>query len=79
LAVDAVVDAASLLGSPAEREPGELGATGRRVAKFIDENRQIVLASSAAGLARTAFDATVLRTVQTLWASPAWPTSRVRS
>jgi DNA-binding MurR/RpiR family transcriptional regulator len=45
-----------------------LAATGLRVAKFIDENRQVVLASSAAALgARVGTsDATVLRTVQTL-------------
>lgn len=46
----------------------KLAATGLRVAKFIDENRQIVLASSAAALgARVGTsDATVLRTVQSL-------------
>jgi DNA-binding MurR/RpiR family transcriptional regulator len=45
-----------------------LGAAGIRVAKFIDENRQIVLASSAAALAARigTSDATVLRTIQTL-------------
>ena len=45
-----------------------LGASGRRVAKFIDENRQIVLASSAAALGARigTSDATVLRTIQTL-------------
>ena len=45
-----------------------LGAAGLRVAKFIDENRQIVLASSAAALGARigTSDATVLRTVQTL-------------
>jgi DNA-binding MurR/RpiR family transcriptional regulator len=45
-----------------------LGAAGIRVAKFIDQNRQVVLASSAAALGvRTGTsDATVLRTIQTL-------------
>src|ERR1700722_10004438 len=45
-----------------------LGAAGLRVAKFIDENRQIVLASSAAALGARigTSDATVLRTIQTL-------------
>jgi DNA-binding MurR/RpiR family transcriptional regulator len=45
-----------------------LGATGLRVARFIDENRQIVLASSAAALGARigTSDATVLRTIQTL-------------
>jgi DNA-binding MurR/RpiR family transcriptional regulator len=45
-----------------------LAAAGLRVAKFIDANRQVVLASSAAALgARTGTsDATVLRTVQSL-------------
>ena len=45
-----------------------LGAAGRRVAKFIDENRQTVLASSAAALGGYigTSDATVLRTIQAL-------------
>lgn len=45
-----------------------LGAAGLRVAKFIDENRQIVLASSAAALGARigTSDATVLRTIQAL-------------
>lgn len=45
-----------------------LGATGLRVARFIDENRQIVLASSAAALGERigTSDATVLRTIQTI-------------
>src|ERR1700731_3449672 len=45
-----------------------LGASGRRVAKFIDENRQTVLASSAAALGGYigTSDATVLRTIQSL-------------
>jgi DNA-binding MurR/RpiR family transcriptional regulator len=51
--------------APAQQQ---LGAAGLRVAKFIDENRQIVLASSAAALGARigTSDATVLRTVQTL-------------
>jgi DNA-binding MurR/RpiR family transcriptional regulator len=46
----------------------QLGAAGLRVAKFIDENRQIVLASSAAALGARigTSDATVLRTIQAL-------------
>lgn len=46
----------------------QLAATGLRVAKFIDENRQVVLASSAAALGARigTSDATVLRTVQSL-------------
>src|SRR6201991_3225428 len=46
----------------------QLGATGRRVAKFIDENRQTVLASSAAALGSYVgtSDATVVRTIQAL-------------
>jgi DNA-binding MurR/RpiR family transcriptional regulator len=46
----------------------QLGAAGRRVAKFIDENRQTVLASSAAALGSHVgtSDATVLRTIQAL-------------
>jgi DNA-binding MurR/RpiR family transcriptional regulator len=45
-----------------------LGAAGRRVARFIDENRQIVLASSAAALGDRigTSDATVVRTIQAL-------------
>jgi DNA-binding MurR/RpiR family transcriptional regulator len=39
----------------------QLGAAGRRVARFIDENRQIVLASSAAALGER-----VVRTIQAL-------------
>jgi DNA-binding MurR/RpiR family transcriptional regulator len=46
----------------------QLGAAGRRVVRFIGENRQVVLASSAAALGdRTGTsDATVVRTVQAL-------------
>jgi DNA-binding MurR/RpiR family transcriptional regulator len=50
------------------RANAPLGAAGRRVARFIDENRQVVLASSAAALGdRTGTsDATVVRTIQAL-------------
>src|SRR5665213_1080351 len=46
----------------------QFGAAGRRVAKFIDENRQTVLASSATALGgyNGTSDATVLRTIQAL-------------
>src|SRR5665213_4399574 len=46
----------------------QLGTAGRRVAKFIDENRQTVLASSATALGGYigTSDATVLRTIQAL-------------
>ena len=46
----------------------QLGAAGRRVAKFIAENRQTVLASSAAALGNHVgtSDATVVRTIQAL-------------
>jgi DNA-binding MurR/RpiR family transcriptional regulator len=46
----------------------QLAATGLRVANFIDQNRQVVLASSAAALGARigTSDATVLRTVQRL-------------
>jgi DNA-binding MurR/RpiR family transcriptional regulator len=46
----------------------QLGAAGLRVARFINENRQVVLASSAAALGnRTGTsDATVVRTIQAL-------------
>jgi DNA-binding MurR/RpiR family transcriptional regulator len=68
LAVDAAVDSVSELSSVLRRAHQQLGITGVRVAKFIDENRQIVLASSAAALGARigTSDATVLRTVQTL-------------
>src|ERR1700710_2723102 len=68
LAVDAASDAGNLLSSVLRSANEQLGATGRRVAKFIDENRQVVLASSAAALGARigTSDATVLRTVQTL-------------
>jgi DNA-binding MurR/RpiR family transcriptional regulator len=68
LTVDAAVDFGSELSSVLRRAHQQLGATGRRVVKFIDENRQIVLASSAAALGARigTSDATVLRTVQAL-------------
>ena len=64
----AAADFGSELSSVLRRANQQLGATGLRVAKFIDENRQIVLASSAAALGARigTSDATVLRTVQTL-------------
>jgi DNA-binding MurR/RpiR family transcriptional regulator len=68
LAVDAAVDLGNEFSAVLRRARRQLGATGLRVAKFIDENRQIVLASSAAALGARigTSDATVLRTVQTL-------------
>jgi DNA-binding MurR/RpiR family transcriptional regulator len=67
------VTAASLAYPPElermlERAMPQLAATGLRVAKFIGENRQVVLASSAAALAARigTSDATVLRTIQSL-------------
>jgi DNA-binding MurR/RpiR family transcriptional regulator len=68
LAVDAALDNSTELSSVLRSANQQLGATGLRVAKFIDENRQIVLASSAAALGARigTSDATVLRTVQTL-------------
>jgi DNA-binding MurR/RpiR family transcriptional regulator len=64
IAIDSGTDLDRLL----RRAHQELGAAGLRVAKFIDENRQVVLASSAAALGARigTSDATVLRTVQTL-------------
>lgn len=46
----------------------QLGEAGRRVVRFIDENRQTVLASSAAALGSYVgtSDATVVRTIQAL-------------
>lgn len=68
MAVDTALVVGSELSSVLRRANQKLGATGLRVARFIDENRQIVLASSAAALAARigTSDATVLRTVQTL-------------
>jgi DNA-binding MurR/RpiR family transcriptional regulator len=50
------------------RADQQLGAAGLRVAKFIDQNRPLVLASSAAALGERigTSDATVLRTIQSL-------------
>jgi len=68
LSVDAAVDFGNELDRMLRRASPPLGSAGLRVARFIDENRQIVLASSAAALgARTGTsDATVLRTIQAL-------------
>jgi DNA-binding MurR/RpiR family transcriptional regulator len=64
LTVDTAIDVDHVL----RRANQLLGAAGVRVAKFINENRQIVLASSAAALGARigTSDATVLRTIQTL-------------
>jgi DNA-binding MurR/RpiR family transcriptional regulator len=68
----AVIDASAELGTDLDqilrRAHQQLGAAGRRVARFIDENRQIVLASSAAALGDRigTSDATVVRTIQSL-------------
>src|ERR1700742_3685563 len=50
------------------RRGDQLGAAVLRVAKFIDQNRPLVLASSAAALGARigTSDATVLRTIQSL-------------
>ena len=50
------------------RRADQLGAAGLRVAKFIDQNRPLVLASSAAAIGARigTSDATVLRTIQSL-------------
>jgi DNA-binding MurR/RpiR family transcriptional regulator len=68
LTVDAASNVETELDRLLRRANQQLGAAGRRVAKFIDENRQVVLASSAAALGTRigTSDATVLRTVQTL-------------
>ena len=69
LTVDAAIEAGSELDQVLRRANRVLGAAaGVRVVKFIDENRQIVLASSAAALGARigTSDATVLRTIQTL-------------
>jgi len=68
LAIAAAADSGTELDRVLRRAHQQLGAAGLRVAKFIDENRQIVLASSAAALGAHigTSDATVLRTVQTL-------------
>jgi DNA-binding MurR/RpiR family transcriptional regulator len=66
--IDAATDSRAGLDHMLRQAKQQLGAAGLRVAKFIDENRQIVLASSAAALGARigTSDATVLRTVQTL-------------
>jgi DNA-binding MurR/RpiR family transcriptional regulator len=68
LAVEAAVNVGTELDRVLRRANQQLGAAGVRVAKFIDENRPVVLASSAAALGARigTSDATVLRTVQTL-------------
>src|SRR5271156_5684266 len=68
LTADAASDFANKLDRVLRHANQQLGAAGLRVAKFIDENRQTVLASSAAALGARigTSDATVLRTVQTL-------------
>jgi DNA-binding MurR/RpiR family transcriptional regulator len=68
LSVKAAVDLGSELDRMLRQAAQRLGTAGLRVAKFIDENRQIVLASSAAALGARigTSDATVLRTIQTL-------------
>jgi len=68
LTVDTAVDVGNELDRVLRRANQQLGAAGLRVAKFIDENRPMVLASSAAALGARigTSDATVLRTIQTL-------------
>jgi DNA-binding MurR/RpiR family transcriptional regulator len=68
LTVEAAIGSLNELDHMLRRTNQQLGAAGLRVAKFIDENRQIVLASSAAALGARigTSDATVLRTVQSL-------------
>jgi DNA-binding MurR/RpiR family transcriptional regulator len=68
LAIATAIDSGTDLDRLLRRANQQLGAAGLRVAKFIDENRQVVLASSAAALGARigTSDATVLRTVQTL-------------
>jgi DNA-binding MurR/RpiR family transcriptional regulator len=68
LLTEAAIDVGSELGHVLRRANQQLGAAGLRVAKFIDENRSIVLASSAAALGARigTSDATVLRTIQSL-------------
>jgi len=64
----AAVDSRAGLDHVLRQAKQQLGAAGLRVATFIDENRQIVLASSAAALGARigTSDATVLRTIQAL-------------
>ncbi|WP_213771622.1 MurR/RpiR family transcriptional regulator [Bradyrhizobium sp. dw_78] len=68
MTVEAAIDFGTKLDRMLRRANQQLGAAGLRVAKFIDENRQIVLASSAAALGARigTSDATVLRTIQAL-------------
>ena len=68
MAIATAIDSGTDLDRVLRRAHQELGAAGLRVAKFIDENRPVVLASSAAALGARigTSDATVLRTVQTL-------------
>jgi len=68
LAVDATIGFEKEFNRMLGQAHQQLGATGLRVAKFIDENRQVVLASSAAALGARigTSDATVLRTIQSL-------------
>jgi DNA-binding MurR/RpiR family transcriptional regulator len=65
---DAAIDSWTGLDQMLRRAKQQLGAAGLRVARFIDQNQQIVLASSAAALGARigTSDATVLRTIQTL-------------
>ena len=68
MSIEAATDFASELDRMLRNAGQRLGAAGLRVAKFIDENRQLVLASSAAALGARigTSDATVLRTIQAL-------------
>jgi DNA-binding MurR/RpiR family transcriptional regulator len=68
LSIEACIDFGGELDRMLRQAKQKLGAAGLRVVKFIDENRQIVLASSAAALGARigTSDATVLRTIQTL-------------
>jgi DNA-binding MurR/RpiR family transcriptional regulator len=68
LSIDTATNFASELDRMLRQAGQRLGAAGLRVAKFIDENRQFVLASSAAALGARigTSDATVLRTIQAL-------------
>jgi DNA-binding MurR/RpiR family transcriptional regulator len=68
LIAEAAGDFSNELDQLLRRANQQLGAAGLRVAKFIDENRQVVLASSAAalGVRIGTSDATVLRTVQAM-------------
>jgi DNA-binding MurR/RpiR family transcriptional regulator len=65
---DAAINSWTGFDQMLRRAKQQLGAAGLRVARFIDENQQIVLASSAAALGARigTSDATVLRTIQAL-------------